>query len=346
MRSLVNSVAVVVEYLGREDVKDFIFTIHHTTIASRGIALLVFAALVLQGSILTAILITIVTLIITLVALIGWPGHVPSVYAPYLMMQQHATCLNEDRHGMGYWEGAVDLASANVRLAEKAAETATISSSDKILDVGIGFVNNIEPWLRYEPESIEGFGISLSEVEDARERYRRSPNVAATCGNVCSMPYGDEAFDVVMCIESAFQCGSREKFIKEAYRVLKPGGRLVITDLVATAGKAVNGVADLFWQAVVCMPDCNHITAEEWSRQAEGVGFETRNEIITDKTLTPYIIDYSAALVKSRMPFSDGPPLCANYASYALATSLEMHRPFDYLLGVCVKPNHMESKAS
>ena len=346
MRSLVNFAAIVVEYLGREEVKDFIFTVHHTTIASRGIALLGFGILVIQGSILTAILITIATLITAMVALVVWPGRIPSIYAPYLRMQRHATCSKEDRHGIGFWEGAADLATANAKLASKVAEAVAISEGDKVLDVGVGFVNNMETWLQHKPGSVEALSISLSEVEEARKRYRQMPNVSAVCGNMCCMPHGDEVFDVVICIESVFQCGSREKFIKEAYRVLKPGGRLVMTDLVATEGGAVSGAAGIFWQAVVCMPECNRTTEEAWQRQLESVGFETSKESITDNSLTPYIVDYSMSLVNSRMPFSDGPPLCTTYMSCALATMLEKNRPFDYLLGVCVKPHHMDPKAS
>ncbi|MBS1920831.1 MAG: methyltransferase domain-containing protein [Bacteroidetes bacterium] len=46
----------------------------------------------------------------------------------------------------------------------------------------------------------------------------------------CDTGFPDECFDVVWGCESICYADDKEKFIKEAHRLLKPGGRLVVAD--------------------------------------------------------------------------------------------------------------------
>jgi SAM-dependent methyltransferase len=53
--------------------------------------------------------------------------------------------------------------------------------------------------------------------------------------NYCSTDFPDESFDVVWGCESICYADSKEQFIKEAYRLLRPGGRLVVADGFVTS---------------------------------------------------------------------------------------------------------------
>ncbi|MGP3968508.1 methyltransferase domain-containing protein [Streptomyces sp. 6N223] len=84
-----------------------------------------------------------------------------------------------------------------------------------------------------------GVDISTSQIREARERFGGRPRAAFAVGDVTALPpeaegatVTDGSFDRAHCLEAAFHFGSegRRAFLAEAFRVLRPGGRLVLVD--------------------------------------------------------------------------------------------------------------------
>ena len=47
------------------------------------------------------------------------------------------------------------------------------------------------------------------------------------------LKFADESFDNIICVEAAFHFVTRKKFLKAAFRMLKPRGQIVLPDVLS-----------------------------------------------------------------------------------------------------------------
>ncbi len=115
-------------------------------------------------------------------------------------------------------------------------EIAGITQADRVLDAGCGvggaaiFLNTMK--------KAEVTGISLSEkqIEFAKEqvtKYYPGANVRFEVMDFTNTSFPDNSFDVVWACESVCQA-DKKAFVKESLRILKNGGRLILTDFFLT----------------------------------------------------------------------------------------------------------------
>lgn len=96
-----------------------------------------------------------------------------------------------------------------------------------ILDIGcfVGIllrdVQKANPLLR-----LYGVDISPQAIEFARENV---PEGEFTVGEVPPLPYKDNSFDVILCTETLEHLDEPVELVKEARRVLKPGGEFIVS---------------------------------------------------------------------------------------------------------------------
>jgi ubiquinone/menaquinone biosynthesis C-methylase UbiE len=98
----------------------------------------------------------------------------------------------------------------------------------KVLDVACG--NGTLLWNLFEKERIEGYGVDISEnmINIAHNKY---PNFTFTVANSDCLPFENHNFDIIT-VSAAFHHFTRpEKFIIEAKRVLKDGGKLYMAEV-------------------------------------------------------------------------------------------------------------------
>ena len=134
----------------------------------------------------------------------------------------------------GYWDDRVkSFPQSLLRMNEVMMEAADIKLSDKVLDAGCG-IGGSSIFLA-EKIGCHVTGISLSEkqVNKAKELAIKK-NVETKTDfkvmNYCATSFPNESFDIVWGCESICYADDKEQFIKEAWRLLKPGGRVVVAD--------------------------------------------------------------------------------------------------------------------
>lgn len=134
---------------------------------------------------------------------------------------------------LGLWEGdGGDRDEAPVavrRLVERIA--AALPLAGDVLDVGNGLAAQdaaIADVAR--PRSLTAVNITWSQLDAGRENLRDASG-RAVCADACRLPFADGSFDGVISVEAAFHFSSRARFLAEAFRVLRSGGVLTMSDV-------------------------------------------------------------------------------------------------------------------
>ena len=134
---------------------------------------------------------------------------------------------------LGLWEGdgsdPVEAPRAVRRLVERLAAVLPVGAD--VLDVGNGLAAQ-DPVIAgvARPRSLTAANITWSQLEAGRGRLEEA-GARAVCADACRLSFADASFDGAISVEAAFHFASRERFFVEAFRVLRPGGVLTMSDV-------------------------------------------------------------------------------------------------------------------
>jgi len=162
--------------------------------------------------------------------------------------------------------------------------------------------------------------INFSSRQMARA-VERAPGCRFVLMDATVLAFADNSFDHLICVEAAFHFNTRDAFLREAVRVLKPDGVLVLADAVLPIGSQTQ-------------PRANYVAdAEEYRARCLASGFSAVN--VTDATSQCWAA-FSADLAHyTRRKLRDGEITLRRF--YEVMFWLRHLGPERYLLASCVK---------
>ena len=134
----------------------------------------------------------------------------------------------------GYWDEKVkSFPQSLLRMNEVMIDAVGINSNDHVLDAGCGVGGSSVFIANITGASVTGITLSERQVSHAKANAEKKGVSAKTdfrVMNYAATDFPDASFDVVWGCESICYADNKYQFIREAWRLLRPGGRLVIAD--------------------------------------------------------------------------------------------------------------------
>ncbi len=176
----------------------------------------------------------------------------------------------------GYWTTGRETSTAAAEaLSELVAGRLEFTPGMTVCDIGCGYGETARLFASRHAISVEGVTISPLQFQVASERP--ADRVSIKLCDWLANPFPDGHFDRAYAIESSEHIKNKEKFFSEAYRVLRPGGRLAVCAWLASSGASA-------WQRQYLLePICRQGrlpgmgSEEEYLNLAHAAGFTAVN---------------------------------------------------------------------
>ena len=173
----------------------------------------------------------------------------------------------------GFWEtGKETSEEAADALASLVAERLDLKPGQAVCDIGCGYGETARLFASRYGVSIEGVTISENQLRLAAAHSM--PGVSISLCDWLQNSFPDRHFDCAYAIESTEHMGDKRRFFSEAFRVLRPGGHLVVCAWLAKTG------ASWLEERLLLEPICRYGrlpgmgTEEEYRALASDAGFD------------------------------------------------------------------------
>ena len=167
---------------------------------------------------------------------------------------------------------------------------AALQPGESVLDLGSG--SGMDLFLAGihvdETGTVTGVDMTDEQVRKARKLAEDNGfhNVEVRHGHIESLPFDDESFDVVLSNGVINLSAEKKRVFEEAYRVLKPGGRLALSDIISESQmpESIKNDENL-WAA--CIGGAEQV--DQYTSLIEQAGFEV--EDVRDNVQYKFVSD-------------------------------------------------------
>ena len=136
----------------------------------------------------------------------------------------------------GYWDKTVKTRNGSfARLYTYIAEKLSLKTGDRVLDAGCGLGEAACFMAKTYGCRVTGVTITPMQVAKANDIIKRrglGDKAKVELADYTKTNYPDGSFDSIYAIETICHIKDKSDFYKEAYRLLVPGGRLVVVEYI------------------------------------------------------------------------------------------------------------------
>jgi tocopherol O-methyltransferase len=137
----------------------------------------------------------------------------------------------------GYWPGGKETPpQATEALIDLVVSRLDLEAGQKLCDIGCGYGATAALLAATRAIAVTGFTLSAMQFAIASERPNPDGRLGFHRRDWLANDIADHSFDRAYAIESSEHMADKQRFFDEAFRVLKPGGRLVICAWLARTG--------------------------------------------------------------------------------------------------------------
>jgi cyclopropane fatty-acyl-phospholipid synthase-like methyltransferase len=209
--------------------------------------------------------------------------------------------LNHESEGrtvwgnLGHWRTAHSYPEACAALADQLAERMRLNPDDRLVDLGFGCGDQLLHWHhQYGVQWMAGLNLSQSQTQLARSRLEAA---GLSTGRLCAGSAATlsawaaatriTAVSAVVALDCAYHFENRAQTLCDAAALLRPGGRLGVSDLILA--RPPRGAVEHSALWMMCrlsrIPAHNLLIEDGYRAQWHAAGLE-----ITDwKDLTPHV---------------------------------------------------------
>lgn len=136
---------------------------------------------------------------------------------------------------------------------EAAVEMSEVQSSDVVLDVATGTGDLALAYTQAEPKRVIGvdFTHEMVQIADAKRPRRSSTRLTYQVADATRLPLADRSVDVVSIAFGIRNVGDVGAAMREFYRVLRGGGRLIVLEFSTPGNPILRGSYQLYFRHIM-----------------------------------------------------------------------------------------------